>query len=102
MVENAPSGAAEATTIQPTVKECGDQLLLDTYPSDFSPYRHRSYGLPPQFHSRFDALAEHRRYVKEMLKDIEPNLDWYEGPWDGAIELLWTSAGECSMKAMFK
>jgi hypothetical protein len=24
-----------------------------------------------------------------MLKDVEPNLDWYEGPWEGEDELLW-------------
>jgi hypothetical protein len=79
-----------------------DELLLATYPTEFSDYQYCYYDPPLPFQSRFEALAEHRRHVKEMLKDIEPNLDWYEGPWESESELLWTSGEEYQIKAMFE
>ncbi|KIV99270.1 uncharacterized protein PV09_09039 [Verruconis gallopava] len=60
------------------------------------------YGPAIQFQSRFEALAEHRRSVKEYLRDIEPDLDWYEGPWEGVNELLWTGDEEHQLRYMFE
>jgi hypothetical protein len=98
-----PITTARAATfiaaVQQEPTQCyGDQLLSPLFPTshgtippdDFnSDYMCCIYGPPPPYQSRFDALAEHRRYVKNMLKDVEPNLDWYEGPWEGEDELLW-------------
>jgi hypothetical protein len=51
--------------------------------------------------SRFEGLVAHRREVKHMLRNIEPKLDWSEGPWVSAEELLWTGDEEAEWKATF-
>jgi hypothetical protein len=104
-----------ASSVPPTIVKNG--IVVGTLPDLFSAdsalhqaaynptssidYQFCSCPPAPIYESRFDALAAHRREVKEMLKDIEPILDWSEGPWTSAEELLWTGDEEAQFRAMF-
>ena len=81
----------------------GGNILSSIYPTDGPiDYFYCSSDPAPVFESRFDALAAHRHHVKDMLKEVELNLDWFEGPWaKDQSELLWTGYVEPEWAAMF-
>jgi hypothetical protein len=81
-----------------------DETLLPAYYPAGDPvgYYYGGGSPAPVFQSRFDALAEHRRFVKDLLRDIEPGLDWSEGPWpEQKSELLWGGEDKMQYGAMF-
>lgn len=82
-----------------------DGTLLPAYNSveDLSNNYYNGGGSSaPVFQSRFEALAEHRQFVMDSLRDIEPGLDWCVGPWpEQKSELLWGGDEELEYGAMF-
>ena len=98
---DAPSLDSDEEPLSPS--SFGGHMLQSIYPNNGPiDYYYCSHSPAPVFQSRFEALADHRKHTMELLKDIEPNLDWYTGPWDHEkSELLWTGDEEAQYRAMF-